>query len=64
MVANKLGISILPQLMLYNYEDQVSSYLLEPYFSRDLGIAVKSRANMSPAAAKFLEITKQILPEL
>lgn len=64
MVANKLGVSILPQLMLSNYEDQVSSYLLEPYFSRDLGIAVKSRASMSPAAAKFLEITKQILPEL
>ena len=64
MVANKLGVSILPQLMLYNYEDQVSSYLLKPYFSRDLGIAVKSRASMSPAAAKFLEITKQILREL
>lgn len=64
MVANKLGVSILPQLMLYNYENQVSSYLLEPYYSRDLGIAVKSRMNMSPAAAKFLEITKQILPDL
>ena len=64
MVANKLGVSILPQLMLRSYEDQVSSYLLEPYYFRDLGIAVKSKINMSPAAAKFLEITKQILPEL
>ena len=64
MVANKLGISILPQLMLRNYGGQVSSYLLEPYYSRDLGIAVKSRANMSPAAVKFLEITRQVLPGL
>lgn len=64
MVANKLGVSILPKLMIHNYENLVSSYLLDPYFSRDLGIAVKSRANMSPAAEKFLEITKQVLPEL
>ena len=64
MVANKLGVSILPQLMLYHFDDNVSSYLLEPYYSRDLGIAVKSKANMSPAAMKFLEITKQLLPEL
>ena len=64
MVANKLGVSILPQLMIRNYENQISSYLLEPYYFRDLGIAVKSKINMSPAAAKFLEITKKILPEL
>lgn len=64
MVANKLGVSILPQLMIRNYENQISSYLLEPYYFRDLGIAVKSKINMSPAAAKFLEITKEILPEL
>lgn len=64
MVANKLGVSILPQLMIRNYKNQVSSYLLEPYYFRDLGIAVKSKINMSPAAAKFLEITKETLPEL
>lgn len=64
MVANKLGISILPKLMLKNYDNMVSSYLLEPYFYRDLGIAVKSKENMSPAAEKFLEITWKMLPEL
>ena len=64
MVANKLGVSILPKLMLYNYDEQVSSYPLNPYYSRDLGIAVKSRTNMSPAAVKFLEITRQVLQEL
>lgn len=64
MVANNLGVSILPQLTLQNLENQVSYYLLEPYYSRDLGIAVKSKDAMSPAALKFLEITKQMLPEL
>ncbi len=64
MVANKLGISILPQLMLSSYNDQISSYLLEPYYSRNLGIAIKSKGNMSPAAAKFIEITRKVLPEL
>lgn len=64
MVANKLGVSILPKLMLNNYDNMVSSYLLEPYFYRDLGIAVKSKINMSPAAKKFLEITKEVLPEM
>lgn len=64
MVANDLGVSILPQLTLQNLEVQVSYYLLEPYYSRELGIAVKSKAAMSPAALKFLEVTRQILPEL
>jgi DNA-binding transcriptional LysR family regulator len=64
LVSNQLGISILPKLMLRNLENQVDSYLLEPYYSRDLGIAVKSKETMSPAAAKFLEITRKVLPEL
>jgi DNA-binding transcriptional LysR family regulator len=64
MVSNKLGISILPKLMLRNLENQVDSYLLEPYYSRDLGIAMKSKETMSPAASKFIEITKEMLPAL
>lgn len=64
MVSNKLGVSILPKLMLKNLETQVDSYLLEPYYCRHLGIAVKSKDNLSPAANKFIEITKKMLPEL
>lgn len=64
MVSNNLGISILPKLMLRNLENQIDSYLLEPYYSRDLGIAMKSKETLSPAAVKFLEITKKMLPEL
>lgn len=64
MVSSNLGISILPKLMLRNLENQIDSYLLEPYYSRDLGIAMKSKETLSPAAVKFLEITKKLLPEL
>lgn len=64
MISNELGISILPKLVFRNFEDQVSSYPLEPFYSRTLGVAVKSIENMSPAAYKFLDLTKDMLPEL
>jgi DNA-binding transcriptional LysR family regulator len=64
LISEGMGVSILPKLTLRNFENQVDSYLLEPYYSRDLGIAMKSKETMSPAAAKFLEITKKVLPEL
>ena len=64
MIANQLGISILPKLVIRNFEDQISSYPLDPYYERTLGIAVKSKDNMSPAAVKFLNLTKEMLPEL
>ena len=64
MIANKLGISILPKLIIRNFEDQISSYPLDPYYSRTLGVAVKAKDNMSPAAMKFLNLTKEMIPEL
>lgn len=64
MIANKLGISILPRLIIHGFEDQIMSYPLDPYYYRTLGIAVKSKENMSPAAMKFLNLTKEMMPEL
>ena len=64
MVSNKLGISILPSLIVKGFEDQVSCYPLNPYYERVLGIAVKSKEALSPAAAKFVSLTKKLLPEL
>lgn len=64
MIANKLGISILPKLVIRNSENQIASYPLHPYYERILGVAVKSKENMSPAAIKFLNLTKEMLPEL
>lgn len=64
MIANHLGISILPQLVVRGYEEQVQTCPLNPYCCRNLGIAVKSKKGSSPAAKKFLHLTRQILPEL
>lgn len=64
MIANKLGISILPKLVIRNFENQIASYPLDPFYQRTLGVAVKSKENMSPAAMKFLNLTRDMLTEL
>lgn len=64
MVSNHLGYSILPQLIVRGFEEQVKVRPLDPPFARELGIALKSQEVMSPAAAKFLSLTKNMLPEL
>lgn len=64
MISSHLGISILPRLVLRGYEDQVWAYPLDPFCSRNLGVAVKSLQEMSPAAKKFLKLTQEMLPEL
>lgn len=64
MIANKLGISILPKLVIRNFESRIASYPLEPFHYRTLGIAVKSKDSMSPAAIKFFNLTQKMLPEL
>ena len=64
MIANHLGISILPQLVVQGYEEQVQAYALHPYYARNLGIAVKSWQGLSPAAKKFLRLTQEIVPRI
>ncbi len=64
MISNHLGVSILPQLVIRGYEEQIQAYPLNPFCSRNLGIAVKSKQGMSPAAKKFIRLTKEILPEI
>lgn len=64
MISNKLGISILPELVIRGCQQQILSLPLEPYYYRNLGIAVKSKKGMTPAAVKFLDVTKSLLPEL
>ena len=60
MVANHLGISILPKLILTGTTNQVTTLPLEPYTCRSLGIGIKSMNNISPASKKFIEYTKRI----
>jgi DNA-binding transcriptional LysR family regulator len=64
MVANKLGISILPELILRNFDSQVATYPLKPFYARTLGVAMKSKDSLSPAAKKFLKVTMEMISEL
>ncbi len=61
MVANHLGISILPNLMLKDISDEITALPLDPYSFRSLGIGVKSLPRISPASKKFIEYTKRII---
>ena len=64
MVSNHLGYTILPELIVKGFENQVKALPLEPSVSRNLGIALKSVDSMSPAVSKFIALTKEILPTL
>ncbi len=59
MVANGLGLSILPELVLNGHEDKVDRLHLDPPANRNLGIAVFSFKTISPAAKGFIEIAKK-----
>ena len=61
MVANNLGVSILPKLVIEGMDEKVLTLPLEPYFTRELGIAYKSSVNLSPAARRFIEKVQLIL---
>ena len=61
MVSNLLGISILPGLVVKGFEDQVACHKLQPYYARTLGIAMKSRGALSPAAGKFIALATSMI---
>lgn len=63
MVANGLGLSILPELVLKGHESKVDRLPLDPPAYRDLGIAVFSLEKVSPAAKGFIEIAKKTWSE-
>ena len=52
--ANNLGISMLPNLVIGNARAQIQALPLEPNFSRELGIGIRSYAGLSPAAQQFI----------
>lgn len=64
MVSNHLGISILPKLIVSGHEDKITALPLKPFYSRDLGIGLRSYKDLTPAAIKFIEFTKRIIPSL
>ncbi|NCA78541.1 MAG: LysR family transcriptional regulator, partial [Alphaproteobacteria bacterium] len=63
MVANGLGLSILPKLVLQGHENQVAAVPLSPAAHRELGIGLLSWKKASPAAKSFVEMAKRIWRE-
>ena len=55
MVANHLGMSILPRLVVLDLAHLVRMLPLAPAFDRTLGIAYKEKAALTPAARKFID---------
>lgn len=64
MVANHLGVSILPNLVIGTAKKQITALPLEPFFSRKLGIATKADYKPSPAARRFIQCVQDLLPEI
>lgn len=64
MVANKLGVSILPNLVIGTAHSKILALPLEPFYFRKLGIATKPDCSLSPAAKKFVQVIEEELPEI
>lgn len=64
MVASKLGLSILPNLVIKGVEQQITAIPLEPFYTRELGIAVSSKKALSPAALRFVAEIQNTLETL
>lgn len=60
MVANGLGVSILPRLTIKNAKDQIQYLSLAPDFSRQLGIGIRSKKALSPAAQRFISLIQSM----
>jgi DNA-binding transcriptional LysR family regulator len=61
MVQNGLGISILPEMVLYRVPDNIKILSLEGDHYRSIGIASTSFKNISPASKKFIKYIKSSL---
>lgn len=61
MVEQGLGISILPELILSGFPQKVVKLPLCPRTSRDLGIAVRSKKEASPAVRRFIECAEKTI---
>ena len=62
MVREGLGISLMPRIFLAPLPAGIAAVSLAPRAYRQLGIACVSQSELSPAARRFLELAKQMLP--
>ena len=62
MVASGLGVSILPRLTVESAGDSIQYLPLDPGFSRELGIGLRSQKALSPAARRFIALDQEMSP--
>ena len=64
MIESGLGVSILPELVVRSYHENVSVLPLSPEVSRKLGICVTSFDELSPACRRFCRyVRKTVAPD-
>ncbi len=61
MVEHGLGISVLSELVLKGRKDDVQALPMDPPSVRELGIAVRSKKELSPMARKFLAEARDMI---
>lgn len=64
MVASGLGVSIMSKLVIRDMDCPIKALPLEPNASRELGIAFRSEAGLTPAAKQFIGVVQEMLPQL
>lgn len=64
MVSSELGVSILPELVIRDMDYPIQALPLEPYATKELGIAFRSEAGLTPAVKQFIRIIQETLPQL
>ena len=62
MVASGLGVSILPRLTVESAGDSIQYLPLDPGFSRELGIGLRSQKALSPVARRFIALVQEMSP--
>lgn len=58
MVANELGVSMLPELFLQGNSANISIKDLEPEYNRTIGVVVPDLNSIPPATDRFIEYLK------
>lgn len=61
MVAQNLGVSLMPELLLSRASERIAIRPLTVSYARSLGLAVRSRRYASPATLKFMDAVQEFL---
>lgn len=64
MVSHRLGVSIMPKLMLMGMKGDFIVKSLEPECFRELGIIVRSKASVSNTARRFISCSKAVVSKI